>query len=229
MSGWWVAQAWSISPVVLVAWTCWVIGSIVLHELAHGWEAIRRGDRTPIETGHMTLNPLVHMGTTSLIVFALIGIAWGMMPVDPSRMRGRYADAAVSVAGPLMNGSLALLAAILLAVWTAAAGGYWWQGVSVPDPLFGNVQDALFVGVELNIVLMVFNLIPVPPLDGSRILADVSAGYRRLMMTEQGRMLAVFGFLAIFFFGAGSIWAVASTAADVLVHTITHAIAPAVP
>lgn len=54
-----------------------VIFSITLHELAHGWAAIWQGDRTPIETGHMTWNPLVHMGWASLLMFAIVGIAWG--------------------------------------------------------------------------------------------------------------------------------------------------------
>jgi hypothetical protein len=92
----------------------WVIGSIVLHELAHGWAAIRLGDTTPRDLGHMTWNPLVHMGGFSLVVFAVIGIAWGMMPVDPSRLRGRYGDALVALAGPAMN---IVLAAVSFAVW----------------------------------------------------------------------------------------------------------------
>lgn len=77
MQGWWVATIWETSPFLLLGWIVWVIGSITLHELAHGWAAIRCGDRTPIETGHMTANPIVHMGPMSLIVFGLFGIAWG--------------------------------------------------------------------------------------------------------------------------------------------------------
>ena len=71
----------------VLGWVFWVIFSICLHELAHGWAAIWQGDRTPRETGHMTMNPMVHMGGASLIVFALVGIAWGLMPTDPSRYR----------------------------------------------------------------------------------------------------------------------------------------------
>src|SRR5262249_8984123 len=109
---WWVAEIWNQSPVLLVSWIVWVIGSIVLHELAHGWAALWCGDRTPIETGHMTWNPLVHMGQMSLLMFALVGIAWGQMPVDPSRFRGRYDDAKVALAGPLMNLALAITALV---------------------------------------------------------------------------------------------------------------------
>ncbi|HBS28903.1 MAG TPA: site-2 protease family protein, partial [Phycisphaerales bacterium] len=54
---WWIAALLQSNPALLVSWVVWVIGSIVLHELAHGWAAIAQGDRTPIETGHMTWNP----------------------------------------------------------------------------------------------------------------------------------------------------------------------------
>jgi len=60
---WWVIQVLdSFGPAFLASWIVWVIGSITLHELAHGWAAIWQGDRTPVLTGHMTWNPLVHMG-----------------------------------------------------------------------------------------------------------------------------------------------------------------------
>ena len=69
---WWVKDAYEISPIFLYSWIFWVIFSIVCHELAHGWAAIRVGDDTPIHTGHMTWNPVVHMGTTSLIMLGLL-------------------------------------------------------------------------------------------------------------------------------------------------------------
>ena len=77
MDGWWVADMWSESPARLISWVFWVILSVTLHELAHGVAALWQGDRTPEETGHMTWNPLVHMGQWSLIMFVLVGIAWG--------------------------------------------------------------------------------------------------------------------------------------------------------
>ena len=80
-----------------------VVISICLHELGHGFAAIALGDRTPEETGHITLNPLVHMGPISLAMLAIVGISWGAMPVDPTRLRGRYAEALVALAGPAVN------------------------------------------------------------------------------------------------------------------------------
>ena len=88
MNNWWVHQQYYEGGISLVVgWAFWVILSITLHELAHGWAALRQGDTTPRDTGHMTWDPLVHMGGMSLIMFALIGIAWGVMPTDPSRYR----------------------------------------------------------------------------------------------------------------------------------------------
>lgn len=171
---WWVAELLADDPAMLISWVVCVIASIVLHELAHGWAAIRQGDRTPIETGHMTWNPLVHMGWPSLIVFALVGIAWGMMPVNPSRFRSRHGEALVAFAGPAMNLLLAGVCILLAAAW----GGYC---QAVPDPLWRNLSVFFRTGAFLNLVLAAFNLLPLVPLDGSRILASLSTPYRRLV------------------------------------------------
>lgn len=190
---WWVAYTWHQNPAMFVSWVFWVIGSIVLHELSHGWAAIRCGDRTPIDSGHMTWNPLVHMGGMSLLMFALVGIAWGQMPVSPSRFRGRYDDARVAAAGPAMNFALAVVAAVLGGLWVFFASG-------VGQPLYSNVQLFFLVGVSLNIALMLFNLIPVPPLDGSRITANFVPEYQRLINTEKGAIASLIAFVLLFFF-----------------------------
>lgn len=185
---WWVAEAWNQSPVVLGSHVFWVIFSICLHELGHGWAAIRQGDDTPIHTGHMTWNPMVHMGPWSLICFALIGFTWGAMPVNPSRFRSRYGEAIVAFAGPLMNLGLIVAAAFILVVWQR------FGPTMVAEHVFDNVETFLWMGASLNGVLFLFNLIPVPPLDGSRILADFWPSYNNLWATEAAR---VTGFIAI--------------------------------
>jgi len=190
--GWWVAELLEQDPALLASWAVWVIGSIVLHELAHGWAAIRVGDRTPIESGHMTWNPMVHMGGMSLLAFAIVGIAWGAMPVNPVRMRGRHAEAMVAAAGPAMNLGLAFLAVLGAALW----GGYA-HGVS--EPMFTNVLNFFLVGAFLNLLLMGFNLLPAPPLDGSRILAHYSRGYRRLLEHPQAGVAMLLLFFFLFF------------------------------
>ena len=90
--------------------------SIVLHELGHGFAAIQQGDDTPIATGHMTWTPLVHMGPMGLGLLCVVGIAFGVMPVNPRRFRDPFGDAFVAAAGPLVNGVLAILSLTTLAL-----------------------------------------------------------------------------------------------------------------
>jgi Zn-dependent protease len=228
VNNWWVAQAWEVSPVFLVSWVIWVIGSIILHELGHGWAAIRCGDRTPIETGHMTWNPLIHMGPTSLIMFAVFGFTWGLMPVNPNRFRGRYDDAVVGAAGPAMNFGLGLTCVVLYPIWVGAASGYWF-GTGLPDQVFDAVRVFLRVGVFINVMGVVFNLIPVPPLDGSRILAGLFPPFRQLLTHEYGRFLGLGAFVVLFFVGAGRIWGIAIDAGSAALDVAMNVILPGWP
>ena len=76
------------APLALI-----VIFSICAHELMHAWTALKQGDDTAARLGHLTLNPLKQMGVVSLVMFAFVGVAWGAVPVDPSRMRRRWSHA----------------------------------------------------------------------------------------------------------------------------------------
>ena len=167
---WWVSNYLERPDglIWLTAIVFWVIGSIVLHELAHGWAATAFGDPTPRLTGHLTWNPLVHMGVPSLVMFALVGVAWGAMPVDPTRMRGRYAAALVSAAGPAMNFVLAALSTLCLGVWTGITGHGLLGTAGLAPHIVENFTTFFFVGASYNVVLMLFNLLPIPPLDGSK-------------------------------------------------------------
>ncbi|GIW76022.1 MAG: site-2 protease family protein [Phycisphaerae bacterium] len=174
-----------------------VIISIILHELAHGWVAVKLGDPTPIESGHLnTLNPLVHMGVFSLILLAVVGIAFGAMPINPSRLRGRYAESLVAVAGPAMNLLLAIVGTVGLGLWIRMGG------VDPQSPVQDNARLLLQTFGIFNFALMLFNLLPVPPLDGSRILANLFPAYRNLLNSQmaQGFMIAIF--FALFLGGA---------------------------
>jgi Zn-dependent protease len=200
---WWVTRAIDMGGVgFLAAWVIWIVVAITLHELAHGWAAIRRGDHTPIHTGHMTWNPVVHMGATSLIVFALTGIAWGMMPVDPTRLRGRYAEAYVAFAGPLMNFSLAVVCVVAGGIIRAVvrSGGVGGAGTIDPQSIMGGLWMFFGVGCALNITLGLFNLLPAPPLDGSRVLANFWRPYREFLNTQGGQFMGVALFMVAFFF-----------------------------
>lgn len=205
MQNWWVLNAWEAGPIFLVAWVFWVIFSIVLHELGHGWAAIRQGDTTPIETGHMTWNPLVHMGQTSLIMFALVGIAWGQMPVSPTRFRGRHGDAFVAFAGPFMN-------LVLFIACSIGGIAYLRLMSTMPEGFAYNLLVFLERGAVLNLALMLFNLLPVPPLDGSRILADFWPRYDELIQSERGQMFTFIAFVVVFMYAGGKIFAFASHA-----------------
>jgi Zn-dependent protease len=177
----------STNPQFYFAVILVVVISICLHELAHGFAAIALGDRTPEETGHITMNPLVHMGTISLVMLAIAGISWGAMPVDPTRMRGRYADAIVSVAGPLTNLVLAVLGLLSIGLWAH------FGTIDTTNHMVRNALMLLYVLSLFNLVLFALNLIPVPPLDGSRILGNFVPAYRRLLgdPTMQGVFFAV--------------------------------------
>lgn len=152
-----------------------VVISIVLHELGHGWMALRLGDPTPRVQGRMTGNPLVHMGPFSLLALVMVGFAWGSMPIDPSRMRGKYAGAKVAAAGPAVNLILGVLASLVHTVTLVL--GYPDSSVQWQE----NLCDFLFYMAVTNFLLMLFNLLPVPPLDGSHILADFHRGYARAL------------------------------------------------
>jgi Zn-dependent protease len=195
VSSWWVHNLYQQGRTVeLVSWIFWVIFSITLHELAHGWVALWQGDDTPRRMGRMTLNPLVHMGPWSLLVFALIGIAWGVMPVDPSRFRwGRKGRVVVSGAGPAMNIALCFAVLTLLIIWLAAGP----QG----NRLYRNVAVFLWTGGWLNIILAVLNLLPVPPLDGASILSGLSRRMYRLYQHPQAQLAGLLLILAVFFTG----------------------------
>ena len=195
MSGWWIADYWQAGKTVLLAsWIIWVIVSICLHELGHGVAAIWEGDDTPRIKGHMTFNPLVHMGGPSLIVFLLIGFAWGLMPVNPSNFRHRrWGDAIVAAAGPAVN---LILAVILLTAAGIVSGLFLSKD---PQPEWaGNLFTFLITGGWLNLILLALNLLPIPPLDGSRILASFSDPYARLLMNPQSQLIGLGIFVLIF-------------------------------
>jgi Zn-dependent protease len=229
MGTWWVSDLLNKpgGEVMLISWVIWVVGSIVLHELGHGWAAIACGDDTPRETGHMTWNPLVHMGWPSFIAFAILGIAWGLMPVNPSRFRGRYDDAIVALAGPMMNVLLALSAIVLYAIWVGAAGG-WWFGTPVPDKLFINVRTFLWVGAYLNIALALFNLFPIPPLDGSRVLSTFVPQLREAFFSPQGAIFGLIVMVLLFRYAPGIIFKTSSKAADRAIAATVSVLVPSI-
>ena len=178
------------------AWVLAVVVSITLHELAHGWAAIRRGDTTPLVQGRMTGNPMVHMGPVSIACMFIIGFAFGQMPVDPTRLRGKYAEALVAFAGPAMN--------FILAVAALTGLGLWLRLLGAPDPdntvASNGVRLLLIVG-QANVFLGLLNLMPLPPLDGSHILANFHRPYRQFVQDPANQQWMFMGILAVFILG----------------------------
>lgn len=211
--GWWAADLFHQSPALFASWVFWVIFSIVMHELSHGWAALWCGDDTPRAYGHMTWNPLVHMGGMSLLMFAIVGIAWGAMPVNPSNFRRRHDDAIVSAAGPAMNLVLFIVACVLGSLWLA----FGTSGTTFGD----NLALFFLVGAAVNMALMLLNLLPFPPLDGSKIVATFIPAYRNLINSEQGPMISLIGLAVVFFVLSAHIFTAALTAAGFVIGVLS--------
>lgn len=146
------------NPSLYAALVAMVVFSICCHEYMHARVALWQGDSTAADKGHLTLNPLVQMGILSLILCAVIGVAFGAVPVNPSRMRHRYSHALVAVAGPLTNLALFFVFALVgLGIFAAAAGRRF-------DPSPGILLCG--IAASLNFSLFVLNMLPIPPLDG---------------------------------------------------------------
>ncbi len=181
-------QYLSKDPVFFFSVVVVVMLSTVLHELGHAYAAIYEGDDTPRALGHITLNPMVHMGPLSLASLFIVGISWGQCPVNPRRFRHkRWGDALVSFAGPATNAALCVLFAIAFRAWSAS-------GISLDyNPAFDeNVARFLRVGVRMNAVLAMFNLLPLPPLDGYTV-ASLIPGFRDAAgFLERNAMMGLF-------------------------------------
>ena len=156
-------------PMALVLWTLAILPAIVLHEFAHALVAYRLGDPTPRYEGRLTLDPRAHVDPIGAIMLFLFGFGWARpVNVNPALFpNGRRGMMMVALAGPLANVTLAWVSTL---VWqaVAAAPGAW-----LTDGLGFAVRQFLSWSVGVNLWLAAFNLIPIPPLDGSRILAGL--------------------------------------------------------
>lgn len=146
-----------------------IIIGLSFHEFAHAWVSDRLGDPTPRRQGRVTINPLAHIDWVGFIALLLVGFGWGKpVQIDPSYYKHRRRDEfLVGIAGVTMN----LLLAVLFSL-PAKAMIKAFSGTTASD-LVHNIYLILFYAVMINLVLMIFNLIPCPPLDGWGILTQL--------------------------------------------------------
>ena len=167
--------------------------AIVVHEVAHGWVAFRLGDSTAYMMGRLTLNPLKHIdliGTVlvPLVLILTVGFAFGWakpVPVNFNKLRHPRRDTAlVAAAGPGANLLMAIAWGLIIKITSILPAG----AAALALPLF---YMGLF-GIVINLILMVFNLIPIPPTDGGRILTTLlppSLGYQLSRLEPYGMII----------------------------------------
>ena len=146
-----------------------IILGLSMHEFAHAWMSDKLGDPTPKRQGRLTVNPLAHIDWLGFVALLLVGFGWGKpVMIDPSYYKHRRRDEfLVGIAGVTMNLILAVIIAIPVRFIRA---NYTTVG---PNALMENAFLILIYAVMINLVLMIFNLIPCPPLDGFGLITQI--------------------------------------------------------
>lgn len=182
--------------------------SVVVHEYAHAWTANRNGDPTARMVGRLTLNPLVHIDPVGSVLVPVLlwllpgGFIFGWakpVPVNPRKFRNyRKGDIQVSLAGIVANLLLAVASALVIVALVNVA-----RLVPSLEPTLELVEQMAWFGIFINLLLAFFNLIPIPPLDGSHVLYHLLPPRLGARYRELGR----YGFLvlvALLFFAPGA-------------------------
>jgi Zn-dependent protease len=187
----------SALPEALISFLIIILLCLPLHEFGHAWSAVKMGDTLPYYQGRVTLNPLRHIDWIGAALLALVGFGWAKpVQVNPYGLRKapslRVGMLVVAAAGPLMNVLLAVIAAVPFRLGLVSV-----RAIALGQP----IALILYSLVTINLVLAVFNLIPVPPLDGSRILTVLlPAQYDNVMATlnQYGMFILLFLILPLF-------------------------------
>jgi Zn-dependent protease len=187
-----------------------LLTAFAVHEFAHAWSADRFGDPTPRSMGRLTLNPLAHLDPIGSLMLVFVGFGWAKpVPVNPYALERRSSAAMmwVSLAGPISNLLMALIAAIpfqlgLVSVYSAFAN---------PGTVLPSLDYFLYEFVYINLLLMLFNLIPIAPLDGEKVLYYLAPpSLARVMDTIRpyGPMLLLLVVFAGSFAGFNLLWTI---------------------
>lgn len=139
--------------------------AMTFHEYAHALVAYKQGDDTPLKMGRLTLAPLVHIDWIGLVMFTLLGFGWAKpVRVNPSNFKNRKrGDILVSIAGPIANLLVAVVASFVLIIVLVIFKGLDQDKLEIISRILNNT-------IFLNIVFMILNLLPIPPLDGYQVL-----------------------------------------------------------
>jgi Zn-dependent protease len=143
-----------------------ILLALTFHEFMHGWVANLLGDPTARLAGRLTMNPLVHLDPIGTLMIFLVRFGWARpVPVDPHNFRNpKQGLLLVSLAGPSANMLLAFLSGMLVRIFHAGQLNF------LPENVWTPIYAMLRYSLQINLALAIFNLIPIPPLDGSKIL-----------------------------------------------------------
>ena len=160
------------SPLEFAIYIIVILLALTVHEFAHAYVADKLGDDTPKLSGRLTLNPFAHIDLTGAIIFLIAGFGWGKpVEIRPEKLSyPRIDQLTVALAGPVSNFILAL------------AGGLALKFLSIPEQFSGIISIFVF----FNLSLMVFNLIPIPPLDGSKVLRLFMSDVNYIILEQMG-------------------------------------------
>lgn len=155
----------SLDPAVQVVLIPVIIFALSFHEFAHGWAAYKFGDQTAKLNGRLTLNPIAHLDVFGSLALYFMGFGWAKpVPVNPMNLSNPKKDLMwISLAGPLSNFLLAFISGVLLSIFL---------GLGLISGR-SNITIVLIMSLQINLVLAIFNFLPIAPLDGSKILAGL--------------------------------------------------------
>lgn len=180
------------APVILL--------SLTVHEYFHGWTANKLGDPTAKMRGRLTLNPIAHLDILGTILMFIVGFGWAKpVPIDPRNFKDPKKDTIlVAIAGPLSNLAMALAAGLALRFMIPKMV----SGEISSEGIYSVIVIILILTLVYGIALAVFNMIPIPPLDGSRVLYGILPD-RYAYAYSRFEPYGVFFLFALFIFGGG--------------------------
>jgi len=172
------------NPVLFLIIAMAIIFALAIHEFFHAWMAYYLGDNTAKDQGRLTINPLVHLDLFGTILLFVAGIGWGKpVPFNPYNLRNqKWGPALVALAGPVSNFGMAMIIGLIL------------RFAEISNPYF---IFFLSFFIWINLILGVFNLIPISPLDGSHILLTLFPSLENIKDSIQGSFLFL---IAVIFF-----------------------------